>query len=233
MVIYRVINAVNRKSYIGQTSQDIKRRMSQHRSEARRLKPVGLFHKAIARHGWENFTVEIMERPIDDADLDMAERFWIKTCNTLKPHGYNLESGGNQNKRLSAERKIAIGDSHRGKKLSSGHVEAIRSANVGNKHTLGLTMSPETRAKMSASHSGKNLSAEHVESLRKPKTTEARANIAKAIVARCSKLTFEIAETIRADHLAGEKIVRLAERHLVSRPTIRAVLQGRIYALPN
>lgn len=53
----------------------------------------GWLSNSIAKHGWENFAVKIVEEiPVDQ--LDEAERFWIDFLNTLAPNGYNLTEGG-------------------------------------------------------------------------------------------------------------------------------------------
>lgn len=42
----------------------------------------------------ENFTVEIIERCLSQAELNERERFWIKVLKSKSPNGYNLTDGG-------------------------------------------------------------------------------------------------------------------------------------------
>jgi hypothetical protein len=55
---------------------------------------------------------------------------------------------------MSEETKQKIGDGGRGRVLTAEHKEALRLANRGNKHSLGIKRSSETLSRMSASHKG-------------------------------------------------------------------------------
>jgi len=46
------------------------------------------------RESITDFTYEIIEKNIDELDLDIREKFWIKYYNTLIPNGYNMTLGG-------------------------------------------------------------------------------------------------------------------------------------------
>lgn len=76
------------KSYIGQTIRTIEERFKEHQKDTRCV----YIHKAIKRHGWENFEKDWYECP--DEDLNFDEPFLIETMNTLSPNGYNLTEGG-------------------------------------------------------------------------------------------------------------------------------------------
>ena len=88
-VIYALKDLTNAKIYIGQTTQMLKIRLRAHKCNKKSL--IG---RAIHAHGWENFTVEILEECATEAELHEREMYWIKTLNTKAPNGYNLTDGG-------------------------------------------------------------------------------------------------------------------------------------------
>ena len=57
--VYKVINLVNGKLYIGK-AEDVKERWQKHLSNARTLRGF-VFHDAIRKYGSDNFNVEIIE----------------------------------------------------------------------------------------------------------------------------------------------------------------------------
>lgn len=97
--IYKIINKVNGKIYIGQ-SIDIKERWKQHFYKAYNEKELGYnsaIHQAFRKYGYENFSFEVIEL-CEKEELDAKETYWIKTLNTLVPTGYNILPGGQFNK---------------------------------------------------------------------------------------------------------------------------------------
>lgn len=95
--IYKIINNINNKIYIGQ-SIHIEQRISEHKSESKldspnRLAYNSIIHKAIRKYGWNNFSWEIIEE-CSIAQLDDRERYWIAYFNSLVPNGYNILIGG-------------------------------------------------------------------------------------------------------------------------------------------
>jgi hypothetical protein len=88
MVIYKITNIINGKSYIGQTIQDVNVRWNRHKSS-----PYAIGN-AIRKYGEENFKIDIMFNSFDIKYLNNAEKELIKVYNTLYPNGYNLMEGG-------------------------------------------------------------------------------------------------------------------------------------------
>lgn len=89
--IYKVVNTVNNKAYIGQTRQSFaSSRYKQHLSKGCGsrlvLEDVDLF-------GRKAFTCEVLEQ-CSDEDLDARETFYIQEHNTLHPNGYNVRCNG-------------------------------------------------------------------------------------------------------------------------------------------
>lgn len=128
--VYRIINKLNGKMYVGQTEKPIETRFREH------LKPSNQSRKikeAISEYGSSNFDIELLEQC---ETRDMAwnrEQYWIKELNTLSPNGYNLASGGNH-PFLCEETRIRIGVSQ-----------------LGNKHTSGYKLTEERKRQISES----------------------------------------------------------------------------------
>jgi group I intron endonuclease len=89
MIIYISTNKMNGKSYIGQTTKKLSKRIYQHQKIKRNLP----FSNAIRKYGFENFTWEIIEKCDNQEELDEMEFHYIKQYNTLSPNGYNLTLG--------------------------------------------------------------------------------------------------------------------------------------------
>lgn len=102
--IYKVVNKVNGKVYIGQTHRDIPTRWSEHIKYAKSPpKKCGrsILRFAIQKYGAENFEVEELEQ-CDDSILDEREIYWIKKYNSVSK-GYNLAVGGKGGQKYSKE----------------------------------------------------------------------------------------------------------------------------------
>jgi len=91
MLIYKATNMVDGKSYIGQTSFPLKKRMSEHLKASKKKSPPLYFHRAIKKYGWGNFKWEILEKINSPELLIEAESFYIKFYKTMyNKNGYNL-----------------------------------------------------------------------------------------------------------------------------------------------
>ena len=88
MVIYKIINRLNGKPYVGQTKQPIEKRFLQHFYAQT---PLG---QAMRQCGIKNFTIEVIERCKTQKQLNEREIFWIRVLNSKQPYGYNVREGG-------------------------------------------------------------------------------------------------------------------------------------------
>lgn len=92
--IYRIVNDINNKSYIGKTTlSSIEKRFQQHLNESSysRSKNRPLY-KAINKYGKEHFYIELVEEcPLEI--LSEREIYWIEFYKTFK-EGYNATLGG-------------------------------------------------------------------------------------------------------------------------------------------
>jgi group I intron endonuclease len=112
MVIYKITNLLNLKSYIGQTTQEVSIRWKQHCKKS----SLSVIGKAIQKYSVENFKFEILdETAVDLWDLNNLEKHYIKMFNATYPSGYNMTSGGesgyNPWEYLSEEQKTEYKDS--------------------------------------------------------------------------------------------------------------------------
>ena len=86
MIIYKTINLINGKIYIGKSCQNNKNYLGS----------GTILKKAIKKYGKDNFTKEVLEEGVTDHDyLCEREKYWIKICNSTNSDiGYNICLGG-------------------------------------------------------------------------------------------------------------------------------------------
>lgn len=90
--IYKIINDINNKVYIGQTTLKIKDRFYQHINSAQNNKINTHLYSAMRKYGTEHFQIQLIEE-VDDNLLSKREQYWIKYYNSYKA-GYNSTIGG-------------------------------------------------------------------------------------------------------------------------------------------
>ena len=92
--IYLITNLINGKVYVGQTWESVWGRWKRHIRDTKTRKLVH-FHNAIAKYSPENFSVEVLDWAINQADLDDLETLWIIVLRSIDPKiGYNMTYGG-------------------------------------------------------------------------------------------------------------------------------------------
>ncbi len=179
--IYKLTCVNNGKIYIGK-SINIYRRIGDHKRCSKRAKGRWYFENVLIKHGWDSFTVEILEifknfDKLKDNDtlLEMESRYLKLFDSTNRSIGYNICKFSNDTT---------------GKIISPEHIEKLRMSNLGKtrseetkekirQSTLGRIVSDETKAKMRQSHLGKPHSEEVKEKMRKPKSDEHKENMRK------------------------------------------------------
>ena len=152
--IYYIQNLVNKKGYVGQTSQSLETRWQQHKNRAS-IGQDSALGAAIRKYGERSFTIEEI-CSADDILLDDLEIHYIAKFGTFANtgHGYNLTVGGGGTRgwAVSEETKAKISASNKGKKKPPRTVE--HSAHIAEAHR-GKKMPPRTaehRANMSAAN---------------------------------------------------------------------------------
>lgn len=92
--IYAHINKINRKKYIGQTKQSLKKRWG---AKGQRYKGQA-FYNAIQKYGWDNFEHILILDNLTQEQTNHYEQIFIKKYQTTnKNFGYNVTEGGNSN----------------------------------------------------------------------------------------------------------------------------------------
>lgn len=90
--IYKIINSINGKLYVGKTERTIEIRWKEHLRHTPNLADKFPLYRAMAKYGRENFTVQELEC-CDNSILDEREVYWIDKLKTYK-NGYNCTCGG-------------------------------------------------------------------------------------------------------------------------------------------
>ena len=92
--IYKIINTVNGKCYIGVTTKDNpNERWSNHKSSIRANIGCPFLQKAVKKYGEESFKFEVFIICFDE-DVFKFENEYIVKYNSMSPNGYNVATGG-------------------------------------------------------------------------------------------------------------------------------------------
>ena len=94
-LVYSVLNIVNGKIYVGQTSKSLEVRRDKHLALSRCNKGGYHLHRAIKKYGAECFNWEIIAGDIErQEEANALEDYYIKEWGTIGPRGYNEMVGG-------------------------------------------------------------------------------------------------------------------------------------------
>ena len=123
-IIYKVLNKVNGKIYIGQTIKDLKVRKALHIYGVNNNSQVH-FHRALRKYGEDAFSWEIIDSANDIESLNQKEIYWIKYYDSFN-NGYNMTIGGGGicGFSMSEETKKKIGEGNTGKVTGVNHHNA-------------------------------------------------------------------------------------------------------------
>jgi len=165
--IYKIINLINNKVYIGQ-SQNLYERFRDYKKG--RFSPH--LKKSIDKYNISNFAVEILEKNIPLEKLNEREQYYMNYYDSYNPKkGYNI---------------CSVAGTTRGLKKSIKEKEQMSlrmSEKTGNKNNFyGKTHSDETKQKISIINSNKKLSEEHIN-----KFCKAGSNSLKKKIVQLSK----------------------------------------------
>ena len=166
-LIYKIINQVNDKVYIGQTWSTLQRRA---RKDYSGYKSCKYFYRAIKKYGLKNFKSEIIVSCDNQLTADYLEKFWITTYDSRNNEkGYNIREAGNNGKhsiesreknrlaqlgkKASEETKKKMSLSHQN--MSNETRQKMSLVHKGNKHNIGRKASEITKFKMQEAHKNK------------------------------------------------------------------------------
>lgn len=145
--VYKHINKINKKAYVGITSQKVYQRWEN--GVGYTLKTY--FRNAIDKYGWENFEHKILYVGLTKQEASTKEQELIKKFNLQNPkYGYNIAKGGDVNCgwSLSEERKEILRKKFTGKKQSKETIEKMKKAHQN------VKMTQETKDKISKANKG-------------------------------------------------------------------------------
>jgi group I intron endonuclease len=145
MVVYKIINNINGKIYIGCTinfNDRIKRHFSGKYCGSE------LLHKAVKKYGVSNFSCEIIKYFNTTELMLKAEIEAIKKYNSLIPNGYNIHLGGKGGRIILTKEQL---------EKRSAHALDLCKKNIGNKYSVGVILGPVAREKISLANKGKKL----------------------------------------------------------------------------
>ena len=95
--IYKIVNDINQKIYIGKTEFSIEKRWQEHCRDSKKEniqnRPL---YKAFNKYGIENFHIELVE---ETNNPEEREKYWIEQYRSFK-NGYNATMGGDGKKYL-------------------------------------------------------------------------------------------------------------------------------------
>lgn len=222
--IYKLTCVYNNKIYIGK-AVNINKRLGEHKN----CKRVGYLQNAISKHGWDSFTVEILEifdnfdKLKDNDTLLEREAYYIGVYDSTDvDKGYNLckfsrdktglphseETKGRM--RLKAlgrtpteETKEKLRLANIGKKLSEETKEKMRVRMIGNTYAIGTIHSDETKEKIKSARNPES-SKRTVEKMRQANLGKTRSEETKEKIRQSKlgkKFTEEHKENLRKSHL--------------------------------
>ena len=93
MLIYRAINKINGKSYIGKTEKTLEKRQEWHLASVKQ-KSKFAFHRALAKYGAESFEWQVLDTADNLNDLNIKEQQYIALYESFGTNGYNMTAGG-------------------------------------------------------------------------------------------------------------------------------------------
>ncbi len=159
MLIYKWTNKSNGKSYIGQTTKTLSKRIKTHINTANIGSSLPL-HCAIRKYGINSFIIEKIAEAKTIEGLNALEEHYIKLTNCLAPNGYNLNSGGRNFAKhpdtilkmsVSAKRRILKDNGAQFAAVQLKGRETLKGTTPWNK---GKKASPEAIRNQSAAHLG-------------------------------------------------------------------------------
>lgn len=92
-ICYVVSSTADDKVYVGYTGKSLERRLSQHFRDARNGSRLVL-HRAMRKHGFECFSIRVLEAFDNREEALNAECRYIQELNSIAPRGYNMTPGG-------------------------------------------------------------------------------------------------------------------------------------------
>lgn len=148
MYIYKIINKVNNKIYIGQTTKkQPQSRFSNHIYELNKnIHDNEHMQRSWNKYGKNVFIFELVEYCYDLYTLDEREIYWIKYFNSTNPLiGYNIALGGKGKHSVSDITRQKLSIIGKGNKSRTGQKDTPEMIEAKRKRMLGRKIRPRTK----------------------------------------------------------------------------------------
>jgi len=160
MIIYKATNSVNNKIYVGKTINSLEKRMNEHLGAAFNDNSKLYFHRALRKHGKENFIWEIIYECKNEDELNEKEKFFIKKFDSLN-YGYNLTKGGDGGDTYSKLSEEQLAETKRkSSEAKMGHIVSVETRKKISEKAIGRKLTLETKQKIGKANTGKICSEE-------------------------------------------------------------------------
>lgn len=149
MIIYKTINKINDKFYIGKDTKN----------DPNYFGSGILLNRAIKKYGKHNFEKQILEHCVSPEHLEERERYWIQETKAQEI-GYNIADGGWGGKTYSEETKKRISTLFKNRYISEETILKRKRTRQKTKelNPLYYQLSEERKNKISQFHKGKQIS---------------------------------------------------------------------------
>ena len=137
-IIYKIINQINNKIYIGQTIKTLEQRWTRHVDNARNGSEC-IIHRAIRKYGKDNLLLKILFYCTSKEEANKKEIETISKLSAKVPIGYNATNGGEGSVGCIA---------------SDATRKRMSMSKLGNENRLGCKTTDETKAKLSIAMTG-------------------------------------------------------------------------------
>lgn len=121
--LYKITHKPSGRIYIGQ-SKNLHGRKTAYKNCGGSGNSNSVIRRAILKHGWDNFSFEVMVYVEGREYLNNLEKAAIAAYGCLVPNGFNVEIGGNCSP-MSEHTKALLSKAKKGKRLSSEHKTKI------------------------------------------------------------------------------------------------------------
>ena len=91
MYIYKIVNDVNNKVYVGQTTESLERRFKRHMGYQKDEHDTK-FYRAVRKYGVEHFSIHLLDTASSMEELNYKEEYWINKLDSINS-GYNTALG--------------------------------------------------------------------------------------------------------------------------------------------
>lgn len=129
--VYRIVNKINNKVYIGITSRNINMRYEEHISRARCGQRKSRLYDAVRKYGKENFILSEIDKTDSEDAVRKLETKYINIYDSYNS-GYNCNLGGCGHLHIPDELKKKISDAQKGKIISEETKRKMSEAKKGN-----------------------------------------------------------------------------------------------------